>query len=717
MNKLNSAIVIALMLILPVSASAATVLWYTFEDGTPGTVMNPGTAPAVASADLSGHGYDMWGWASSTQNNSPNFSALGETPQGFGMSARINSGEDGYTTDATINEWSPVTWTIEVSARLDALTSWQTIIGRSGSSLGVSEADFYLQLNDADDCFRVNFGTVGAERVIVDGNFTVTADQWYHLAVVSDGVTVTLYIDQLDGNGYQVAGTHTFTGVGASNALAQGGFVWTFGRGWFGNNTDFVAGYIDDVRFSDVALTPDEFLHTAYDVGFPQPDNGAVNVLRSPTLEWAQVSSAVTVDSYDVYFSTDPNLVDPNQPRTPDYVTAAPSQAIAGPLAYLTTYYWRVDAVAGAETYPGPIWSFTTVPQAPVILTQPADWLIVDPAVNPTVTFTVAAVNADIYKWYKAGDPTVLSTTDSLTIDSTVANEGRYYCEISSSVNPGVLVTTSADRGRFLTQRLVGWWKMENDMLDSVDTIYPEAVTHDGVFVAGTGGVEAYAPGETNNGNGMVFANTGGGTRVAVDAANEDFFDFYTKGFTASIWVQSTLNGWRLPFSKLQTGTGATGWLIGLNTGTNTTAAWIFETRGGLNTSNAVNLRDGNWHMITCLYDDVAKQRRTYVDGTHQTEGSLDLSNYAYLTNTAAVQYGGRETETSISGMVDEARIYSYPLTADEVAELYYQTRGTFCQNRPLYDFDGNCVEDLADLAMMAATWLDCGIYPATACP
>lgn len=49
--------------------------------------------------------------------------------------------------------------------------------------------------------------------------------------------------------------------IPADNALASGGFNWTFGRGWFNNNfVDHITGYLDDVRFSDTALAPNQFL-------------------------------------------------------------------------------------------------------------------------------------------------------------------------------------------------------------------------------------------------------------------------------------------------------------------------------------------------------------------------------------------------------------------------------------------------------------------------
>jgi hypothetical protein len=46
------------------------------------------------------------------------------------------------------------------------------------------------------------------------------------------------------------------------NALAAKSNVWTFGRGWFnGAFVDQITGNLDDIRFTDRALSPSEFLH------------------------------------------------------------------------------------------------------------------------------------------------------------------------------------------------------------------------------------------------------------------------------------------------------------------------------------------------------------------------------------------------------------------------------------------------------------------------
>ena len=90
-------------------------------------------------------------------------------------------------------------------------------------------------------------------------NFVPNAGQWYGLAVISDGTTVTMYADKQDGNGYQSVGSALIGG--ANHALAQTGNNWTFGRGWYnGGFGDNIAGNLDNIRFSDTALTVDQLL-------------------------------------------------------------------------------------------------------------------------------------------------------------------------------------------------------------------------------------------------------------------------------------------------------------------------------------------------------------------------------------------------------------------------------------------------------------------------
>ncbi len=80
----------------------------------------------------------------------------------------------------------------------------------------------------------------------------------------------------------------------------------------------------------------------------PTPADLTTDVARNVTLRW----SAANATGYDVYFG-------PTNP--PAFQTAQAGTAYTpGPLAPLTTYYWRIDSVNACLTTAGLVWSFTT---------------------------------------------------------------------------------------------------------------------------------------------------------------------------------------------------------------------------------------------------------------------------------------------------------------------------------------------------------------------
>ena len=101
--------------------------------------------------------------------------------------------------------------------------------------------------------------------------------------------------------------------------------------------------------------------------GSLQPANGAVDVGHSPILTWTPAENA---DSHQVYFGTDKEAVKNATTASPEYKG---SRALGsenydpGKLDWHASYYWRVDAIYGANTVKGFVWSFTT-----------ADFLVVD---------------------------------------------------------------------------------------------------------------------------------------------------------------------------------------------------------------------------------------------------------------------------------------------------------------------------------------------------
>ena len=59
-------------------------------------------------------------------------------------------------------------------------------------------------------------------------------------------------------------------------------------------------------------------------------------------------------------------------------------------------------------------------------------------------------------------------------------------------------------------------------------------------------------------------------------------------------------------------------------------------------------------------------------------------------------------------------RIYDYVLDSIEVALIYTEFNpGTdACWGEVEFDFNNNCVVDIADLAIIVESWLECNIVP-----
>jgi hypothetical protein len=114
---------------------------------------------------------------------------------------------------------------------------------------------------------------------------------------------------------------------------------------WSDDRTGNYQGWMSVVEFS--APCPVEAASN------PNPSNGAVDVpISLAQLTWTNGAGAVTNETY---FGTSPGSLSLVQSGT-----LATSWNVAGPLAYSSTYYWRIVEVGDTCTSAGPIWSFTT---------------------------------------------------------------------------------------------------------------------------------------------------------------------------------------------------------------------------------------------------------------------------------------------------------------------------------------------------------------------
>jgi hypothetical protein len=270
------------------------VAWWRFEDHPVGVLVpesQEGKAPVRGSLDSSINGNDLYCWSKGTQ---PTFSSdvpAAEIPlTGEPNAASLDNcaPPDSHPTRDlfTRSRWSgpspvdlqtvtPAKWTVEASVKPAKLRADdQTFVVRDGMNVCAADpklAPFALYVTPQKH-FAITFCDVeGRAHTAACAALTVEENHWYHVAAVSDGEELKLYVDSLDGNGYGLRSIAGLPKTG-STALARSVWraddperrhrhIWSVGRGCYdGEVCRWFQGWIDEVRISDEALAPAELL-------------------------------------------------------------------------------------------------------------------------------------------------------------------------------------------------------------------------------------------------------------------------------------------------------------------------------------------------------------------------------------------------------------------------------------------------------------------------
>ena len=449
----------------------------------------------------------------------------------------------------------------------------------------------------------------------------------------------------------------------------------------------------------------------------PTPENASETPVNQ-VLTWQQAGDATGMNiTYNVYFG-DPNELSDNYYVNNLVKTTTTDSADffydPGTLENSTEYAWRVDAIVpGDGTYTGYEWKFTTQPPSARIEADPVNTTV--PA-GTDAQLAVEAINATSYLWYKDGTPlgddvtdTLYSGEDTATLtiyDVQIDDEGSYYCIVDNSLE----TPDQSTEVLLMTERMTGWWKFDDDLTDSVN----EAVA--GVpFFDGT----AFEPNYAEGIDGSAYEFTGTEDDVITITGSAAMHNYYTAGYTVSVWVNNTqTSGWGAYISKQKREEEPWhGYFLAQSDG-----MAIQGLRDSANTSDLhanVNIADGQWHLVTGVFDADNNEVQVYVDGVMKNSRETTM---VPIVSESDILFGAELPDATISpysGLLDDVRIWNYPLDPVTIAKLYIAFKpdekvciGSIPMDVSGPDGESDCVVDIFDFTEIAAQWLDCNIVP-----
>jgi Glycoside hydrolase family 44 len=183
--------------------------------------------------------------------------------------------------------------------------------------------------------------------------------------------------------------------------------------------------------------------------GNPNPASGATSVAVNTSLSW-KVGTNATL--HRVYFGTSSNAVANATTNSPEFKGGlAVTNYTPATQAYGTSYYWRVDEMAGAYATTGAVWSFTTPVLAGVASSPNPANSASGVALNATLSWTAGANASSHQLYFGANSNAVVNATTNAPefkgdfpgasfAPGVLAASGRFYWRVDEIA--GAYVTT-----------------------------------------------------------------------------------------------------------------------------------------------------------------------------------------------------------------------------------------------------------------------------------
>jgi hypothetical protein len=286
-----SVAIVLLALLAPTNLWAVTAAYWRHEDGPSGQIVPDGLDTVL---DSSGNGNHMQTFSSAAlpftaATYSPNVSPLvlrsglsnnlsldfGPNPAGVEDGGGVN--DDNFTEGKLIQTQLFTAMTIEMGFNMNSVGGFQALLGKDGKPLGDEEGEpdspvppLKIMVR-GDDFPNTVENQLFVEWIDGDGDIhflasgeTVAAEEWNHMAFTLTDTAAELWIAGETGD-YVLK--DAISGEDFAGSLLPGEVIifdptpFTVGRGMFNNEvSDWSDALIDEVRISDTALLPNEFL-------------------------------------------------------------------------------------------------------------------------------------------------------------------------------------------------------------------------------------------------------------------------------------------------------------------------------------------------------------------------------------------------------------------------------------------------------------------------
>jgi len=457
----------------------------------------------------------------------------------------------------------------------------------------------------------------------------------------------------------------------------------------------------------------------------PVPAHRQTQVPLDQALSWEAPNdpNIAQVLGYDLFLGTDQNDVLTGEPSV--LAVADTTDTFYEPMsifAYDTEYFWRVETRVRMDdpnqtllTTPGAVWSFTAMTALPVLTQQPVN-VIASPGQTAEFSVAVESVKPVSFQWYKSDDrandtfedDVAIADADGPTLlltNVSAGDEGFYYCRVS---NPSVAYSEVAALG---IKRELAHWTLNKSDYDAVNELYLDAAGGYHAAVSVTGSTPVFVEGAADPViEGAVAFDPN--TRGVVGLLNPSEF---TDQMTLSAWVK--WDGGPLgEFGNVILQKGQTWetlmWTWKLRQTGDGRAGVRFYNNFGYSAQTDNLIESDVWTHICATWDGIAA--RVYINAAlaaTDTTGALgpDTLGNLLITGTA---------DDDFPGAIDDIRIYNTAFDLVEIAYLYVDVSGMSVCLDPddpilqIYDFNNDCVVNLADVAEMASHWLTCLAVP-----